>query len=76
MQKLTMEYHYQAKMDAFAYFSISDEWLGDSIFSPLQIDDKIAIDCIIKIFDAENNHLSTGTVTWQIKKWEKVTTKV
>jgi len=76
MQKLVMEYHYQAKMDAFATFSISDEWLEKSIFKPLDSEAKVIIDCVIKIHDSEGNHLSTGTVTWQIKKWEKVKTKV
>jgi hypothetical protein len=76
MQKLEMEYHYQAKMDAFAYFSISDEWLGTNILEPLEQDEKVAVTCEIKIFDAENNHLSTGLITWQIKNWEKVRTKI
>jgi hypothetical protein len=76
MQKLVMEYHYQAKMDTFATFSISDEWLEKSIFKPLDSEAKVIIDCVIKIHDSEGNHLSTGTVTWQIKKWEKVKTKV
>jgi hypothetical protein len=76
MQKLTMDYHYQAKMDAFAYFSLSDEWLEKSIFKPLKSEEKVIIDCEIKIHDSEGNHLSTGTVSWQIKTWDKVRTKV
>jgi len=76
MQKLNMDYHYQAKMDAFAYFSITDTWLDEQIFSPLTLNDKVTVDCIVKIHDAENNHLSSGRVTWQIKRWEKVRTKV
>ena len=76
MQKLEMEYHYQAKMNAFAYFSLSDNWLNSEIYYPLKTSEKVTIDCIVKIFDSENNHLSTGTVTWQIKDWGKVKTKV
>lgn len=76
MQKIVMEYHYQAKMDAFAYFSLPDEWLDTQVFVPLSSEDKVTVDCIIKIHDTEGNHLSTGTVTWQIKNWEKVKTKV
>lgn len=76
MQKLVMEYHYQAKLDAFAYFSLSDEWLDAEVYNPLKSAEKITIDCIIKIHDTDGNHLSTGTVTWQIKNWEKVKTKV
>jgi len=27
------------------------------------------------LFDVKKNHISTGKVNWQIKKWEKVKTK-
>jgi acyl-coenzyme A thioesterase PaaI-like protein len=76
MQKLTMEYHYQARMDAEAFFSISDEWLRLNILDPLSTDDKVTVNCEVKIHDTDNNHLSTGIITWQIKKWDKVRTKV
>jgi len=76
MQKLEMEYHYQAKMDAFAYFSLTNEWLQANIIRPLETEEKVTVVCEVKIFDAENNHLSTGHITWQIKSWEKVRTKV
>lgn len=76
MQKLVMEYHYQAKMDAMAAFSISKEWMDAEIFFPLKSEEKVTVDCIVKIHDRDGNHLSTGTVTWQIKNWEKVKTKV
>lgn len=76
MQKLAMEYHYQARMDALAIFTISDEWLRLNILEPLSTDDKVTVNCEVNIFDIENNHLATGIITWQIKKWEKVKTKV
>lgn len=76
MQKLEMEYHYQAKMNAFAYFSISENWLNAEVYHPLKTTDRVTIDSVVKIFDSDNNHLSTGNVTWQIKDWDKVKTKV
>ncbi len=76
MQKLSMEYHYQAKMDAFAKFDITDEWLDNMVFTPLNSEEKVIIDCVVRTHDSKGNHLSTGTVSWQIKKWEKVRTKV
>lgn len=76
MQKLEMEYHYQARMDAFAIFTISDEWLRLKILGPLSTDDKVTVNCEVKIHDMEKNHLATGIITWQIKKWDKVKTKV
>lgn len=76
MQKLTMDYHYQARMDAEAFFSISDEWLRLNILNPLTTEEKVTVNCEVKIHDMEYNHLATGIITWQIKKWEKVRTKV
>jgi hypothetical protein len=71
-----MEYHYQARMDAEVFFSISDEWLRQNVLEPLSAEEKVTVHCEVKIHDTENNHLATGMITWQIKKWDKVKTKV
>ena len=76
MQSLSMEYHFQAKMDAYGSFDISEEWLEELIYKPLESTDKVLIPCEVKIHDKEGNHLSTGKVNWQIKSWKKVKTKV
>ena len=76
MQSLQMDYHYQAKMDAFGTFYISKEWLEELIFDPLRSTDKIVVDCEVKIYDKEGNHISTGLVSWQIKSWGSVQTAV
>ncbi|SKC44779.1 DUF4442 domain-containing protein [Ohtaekwangia koreensis] len=76
MQRLEMDYHYQGKMDATATFSISEEWLRQNIYEPLQSQEAVVIICEIKIHDAKGNHLTTGKVYWQIKDWQKVKTKL
>jgi hypothetical protein len=76
MQRLEMEYHYQGKMDAYAEFVISKEWLDQHIFDPLKNQDAVVIPCEIKIYDTAGNHLTTGKVFWQIKNWDKVKTKL
>jgi acyl-coenzyme A thioesterase PaaI-like protein len=75
MQKLEMNYHYQGKMDAYAEFTISQEWLETKIFNPLKSNDAVVVPCEIKIHDSQGNHLTTGNVYWQIKDWSKVKTK-
>jgi hypothetical protein len=75
MQRLEMSYHYQGKMDAFAKFSISEQWLQEHIYLPLSTQESVLIPCEIKIHDAKGNHLSTGIVYWQIKEWTRVKTK-
>ncbi|MCB0491932.1 MAG: DUF4442 domain-containing protein [Cyclobacteriaceae bacterium] len=76
MQKLEMNYHYQGKMDAYAEFKISEDWLSKEIYLPLKSVDAIVVVCEVKITDKNGNHLTTGFVHWQIKDWSKVKTKV
>ena len=75
MQKLEMHYHYQGKMNAFAEFEISEEWLNANVYSPLKSNEAIVVNCHVKIYDEQKNHLTTGNVYWQIKDWSKVKTK-
>lgn len=75
MQRLEMDYHYQGKMDAAANFSISKEWLQQSIVEPLKTQEAVTVICEIKIYDVQSNHLTTGRVHWQIKEWKRVKTK-
>ena len=76
MQRLEMDYHYQGKMDAFAEFVISKEWLQGNIVNPLQTQEAVVVPCEVKIHDSQGNHLTTGKVFWQIKGWSQVKTKV
>jgi len=76
MQRFEMDYHFQGKMNAYAVFDISDEWMEKEIYEPLKQMDAVVIPCEIKIHDEKNNHLTTGKVFWQVKSWEKVRTKV
>ncbi len=76
LKTLEMEYHYQGKMEAYAFYEITDNTLEQQVIEPLQRQDAIIITCEVKIHDKNNNHLSTGQVHWQIKAWKKVKTKV
>ena len=76
MQRLEMDYHYQGKMDAFAEFIISKDWLHHNIVNPLQSQESVVVPCEVKIHDSKGNHLTTGKIFWQIKVWSKVKTKV
>jgi acyl-coenzyme A thioesterase PaaI-like protein len=76
MRRLEMDYHYQGKMDAYAEFSIDEQWLTTNIHEPLKTGDIAEINCEVKIFDKESNHLTTGHVHWQVKDWARVKTKI
>jgi acyl-coenzyme A thioesterase PaaI-like protein len=75
MQRIEMDYHYQGKMDAFAEFRTSREWLEQQIIGPLRLQESVVVPCEVKIHDAKGNHITTGMVFWQIKDWSKVKTK-
>lgn len=76
MQSLDMEFHYQAKSDVIAHFSATDEWLDENIFQPLSSSEKVMVQCEIKLFDADQNHVATAHTNWQIKDWQQVKTKL
>jgi len=76
MQRLEMDYHYQAKMDAIGHFTLTDEWMQENIYTPLETNESTVVVCEVKINDVDGNHLTTGKVYWQVKAWSKVKTKV
>jgi len=76
MQRLEMDYHYQGKTDAYAEFTMTDDWIERSIESPLETQESVVIKCEVKVNDAQGKHLTTGNVHWQIKKWANVKTKL
>lgn len=76
MQRIEMDYHYQGKMDAFAFFEVTNEWIAKNVHIPLESADSVVVTCEVSIHDIANNHLTTGKVFWQVKEWQKVRTKV
>ncbi len=74
MQRLEMDYHYQGKMDAFAEFAISEAWMEEMIYDPLRKAGSVVVPCQVNVHDRDGHHLTTGTVHWQIKDWDKVRT--
>lgn len=75
LKELKMEYHYQGKTDVVAHFGLTQSEINDHILIPLQ-SGPVDITCEVKTKDTEDNHISTGWITWQIKDWKKVRTKV
>ena len=75
MQKMEMNYHYQAKMDTVVSFEINQEWLDREVITPLKSNDSVVINCEVVSHDVQENHLTTGNIFWQVKSWDKVKTK-
>lgn len=75
MQKMEMNYHYQAKMDTIVSFEINQEWLDKEVINPLETNESVVINCEVVSHDVQGNHLTTGNIFWQVKPWDKVKTK-
>lgn len=76
MQSLKMEYHYQGKSDVKAIFKLSEKQFAEQVSGPLKENEVIYTECVIQLYDKDNNHVATGTTNWQIKQWSKVKTKL
>lgn len=76
LKNLKMDYHYQGKTEITAAYGMTEEDVQQKVLLPLQNADSVDIDCEVKTFDRDKNHISTGVATWQIKDWSKVKTKV
>lgn len=75
LRKLEVDYLYQGKMDAVCEFALSDQWLTEHVFTPLNTAGVADIIAEVKIADVKGNQLTLGKAYWQIKDWSKVKTK-
>lgn len=76
MKSLAMDYHYQAKTGAHADFALSSSELQEQIIRPLGSGEPVLYTAEVPLHDVSGNHLATGRITWQIKEWGQVRTKV
>ena len=76
LQDLEIKYHYQAKKAVNARFEIKEEWVNENVTKPLNTDNSTVVPCEVKIYDVDENHISTAKVYWQLKDWKEVKTKL
>jgi acyl-coenzyme A thioesterase PaaI-like protein len=76
MSKLDVDYVYQAKMGITAETKMDDLTLHEQVLEPLTTDESCSIVMETQIVDATGNRIATAHTTWQIKRWDKVRTKV
>ncbi len=75
LKNLSVEYHYQAKMNVIAVCELNQDYLDQKIIRPLLQEDAVFVKFEIQVRDVSGNHICTGITEWQIKKWEKVNVK-
>lgn len=76
LKNINVTYHYQAKKDVHAKFSLSQDWIRNNILSPLDENESVFTELQIEVYDSEKKHICTGLITWQVKDWQKVKLKV
>lgn len=75
LKNINISYHYQGKSDAAGSFRLAPDFITDKIIKPLELTESVTHEFQIEVYDTHKNHICTGVVTWQIKKWSKVKLK-
>ncbi len=75
LKLLHIDYHYQARMDVVAEFSVSKEFISQNVLQPLTKEEAVFLNLEIKVHDTDQNHICTCLANWQVKKWNKVKIK-
>jgi acyl-coenzyme A thioesterase PaaI-like protein len=76
MSRLDIDYLYQAKLEITAETSLSNADLQDRVLKPLENAESHSIVMETLVIDREGNQVARAHTTWQIKRWDKVRTKV
>jgi acyl-coenzyme A thioesterase PaaI-like protein len=76
MSKLDVDYIYQAKQRIVADTNLSSQVLQDTVLQPLQTQESCSIVMETYVSDKVGNQVAIAHTTWQIKRWDKVRTKV
>jgi acyl-coenzyme A thioesterase PaaI-like protein len=76
MSKLDVDYSYQAKQDITAETALSDADLQARVIKPLETAESHSIIMETLVADRDGNRIACAHTTWQIKRWDKVRTKV
>ncbi len=76
MSKLDVDYVYQAKMAITAETRLSHADLQELVLGPLTTKESCSIVMETRISDVAGNAIARAHTTWQIKRWDKVRTKI
>ncbi len=74
LKEIKITYHYQAKMQVNTHFELNQN-LASEILNELKSADAIFSSFYVEVYDAEKNHICTGSIQWQIKLKSSVKTK-
>lgn len=76
MARLEIDYHYQAKGTIIAITSLTGDELEQRMLVSTGRRDKEQATLSTEVFDPQKNLVATVRVTWQIKPWARVRTRI
>lgn len=76
MARIEVDYHYQAKDGIFSESVLSDEQLQREVLTPLREREAVTIRMQSEVRDISGNNIAVAWTTWQVKRWDKVRTRV
>lgn len=76
MARLEIDYRYQARGAIVATTSLVDGELQQRVLAPLANSNKVQISLPTEVHDRQGNLVATVQITWQIKSWDRVRTRV
>jgi acyl-coenzyme A thioesterase PaaI-like protein len=76
MSNLEVEYMYQAKLDIIAETGLSHTVLQEKVVQPLKTQEACSIVMETQVSDKAGNKVACAHTTWQIKRWDKVRTRI
>lgn len=76
MSRMEIEYKYQAKTAVISECRLSADRIDKEIIQPLQREPVVDIVLESRVTDMDENLVAVAHTTWQIKRWDKVKTKV
>lgn len=76
LQKLEIDYLYQAKEAVSAKFSLTRAEMSAFVLEPLKAADAVVHTFELPVMDQAGRLICKARITWQIKPWAKVKTRV
>ncbi|BDD88313.1 DUF4442 domain-containing protein [Desulfofustis limnaeus] len=76
MARLEVDYSYQAKDLIVSESELSDERLLQEVIEPLRSQEKVSIRMRSEVRDRSGNEIAIAHTTWQVKRWDRVRTRV
>ena len=75
MRSIQVDYLYQGRMPCYAEYSLSEETLKEEILDAIATKGQVDYTCEVEVKDTDMNSICVAKIDWQIKNWNKVSSK-